>query len=90
MKTDSDATSPTREEYLSMVFNSSREMMLFARIEPGTLFRVVSVNRSYVETIRSAGHDITAADLDGKTFEEIVRRFGFNETHVATIRSHFT
>jgi two-component system, cell cycle sensor histidine kinase and response regulator CckA len=88
-KPDSGTALPTREEYLSMVFNSSREMMLFGRIEPGTLFRAVSVNRSYVETVRKAGFDITAADFEGKTFEEITARLGFDWAHVASIRKQF-
>ena len=89
MNNESDAHSPTREEYLSMVFNSSREMMLFAKIEPGSLFRVVSVNRKYIETIQRTGFTVTAADLDGKTFEEITRFFGFDESLAEGIRSHF-
>jgi PAS domain S-box-containing protein len=90
MNTNTDTNLPTREEHLSMVFNSSREMILFGRLEPGTLLRVISVNRRYVETVRSAGFDITAADLEGKRLEEVIMSFGFDESHVASIRAHFT
>ena len=41
-----------REHYLALVFNSAQDMMLLGKVEPDMLFRIVSVNRPYVDTSR--------------------------------------
>ncbi len=79
----------TREQQLAMVFNSARDMMLFAQVEPGVVFRVVSVNRRYLETVRAAGFKVSAQDFEGRTFAEAVAVFGFAPATVAEIRARY-
>ncbi|HWA24280.1 MAG TPA: PAS domain S-box protein [Lacunisphaera sp.] len=79
----------TREQYLALVFNSARDMMLLARVEPAVLFRVVSVNRPYLDTVRAAGYEFGAQELEGRTFDEIVTKFGFDPASIATIRGRY-
>jgi two-component system, cell cycle sensor histidine kinase and response regulator CckA len=79
----------TQKLHLEMVFNSARDMMMLAKVEPGQLFRVVSVNRPYVETIRTAGFNLTAGDLEGRTFAEVMRLFGFDAAAAAQIRQRY-
>ena len=55
------------EARLSLIFNSARDMMALVRVEPGPLFRVMSVNRAYLETMRRAGVDVQEADLAGRS-----------------------
>ncbi|MES1166981.1 MAG: PAS domain S-box protein, partial [Pseudomonadota bacterium] len=76
-------------QLLTLVFNSARDMMLLARVEPGELFRVVSVNRTYLETIRAAGFDFDAEDFPGRTYAETVAMFGFSAESVALNRSRY-
>src|SRR4051812_7051997 len=84
-----DADSRTREQYLALVFNSARDMMLLARVEPGVLFRIISVNRPYVETIRAAGFNFSAPDFGGRTFAESVAMFAFAATVAGEMRARF-
>ena len=79
----------TREQYLALVFNSARDMMLLGKVEPGALFRIVSVNRPYVETIRAAGFKLDATDFEGRTFAETVALFGFEATAAAELRGRY-
>jgi PAS domain S-box-containing protein len=76
-------------QLLTLVFNSARDMMLLARVEPGELFRVVSVNRTYLETIRAAGYDFDAEDFPGRTYAETVAMFGFSAESVAVNRARY-
>ncbi len=76
-------------QLLTLVFNSARDMMLLARVEPGVLFRVISVNRTYLETIRTAGFDFDAEDFPGRTFAETVAMFGFSAEAIALNRSRY-
>jgi two-component system cell cycle sensor histidine kinase/response regulator CckA len=79
----------TREQYLALVFNSARDMMMLARVEPGVLFRIVSVNRPYVETIRAAGFNLGAQDFEGRTFAECVALFGFDAATVGELQARY-
>jgi two-component system, cell cycle sensor histidine kinase and response regulator CckA len=75
-----------KEHHLAMVFNSARDMMLLAKVEPGVLVRIVSVNRTYIETVRAEGFDLKAGDLEGLTFENLVGLFRFDAETVAVMR----
>ncbi len=79
----------TQAQHLAMIFNGARDMMMLAKVEPGQLFRVVSVNRPYIETIRSAGFAFTEADFAGRTFEEMRKLFGFDAAATAEIRARY-
>ncbi len=81
---------PERDRLLSLAFNSARDMMLLARVEPGPTFRVLAVNRQYLETVRSAGYAVTEEDFAGKTFAELRELFRFPEENWALILSRFT
>jgi two-component system cell cycle sensor histidine kinase/response regulator CckA len=64
---------------LSLAFRNAREMMLLARVEPGPIFRVQSVNRRYVDVVRAAGIKVTADEVIGLTFSELRTLFPFSE-----------
>ncbi|HEX2862596.1 MAG TPA: PAS domain S-box protein, partial [Lacunisphaera sp.] len=78
-----------QERHLAMIFNSARDMMLLAKVEPTGLFRVVSVNRPYLETVRAAGFTLAAADIEGKTFAGCVALFGFDVATAERMRARF-
>jgi PAS domain S-box-containing protein len=65
------------DNMLTLAFTNAREMMLLARVEPGPIFRVQSVNHRYVDVIRAAGIMITAGDVVGMTFSELRGLFPF-------------
>ncbi|GEM_PF-3464253 len=65
------------EARLSLIFNSTSDMMALVRVEPGPVFRMASMNRAYMETIRRSGFNLQPEDLVGKTFEELFGIFGW-------------
>ena len=67
------------DEYLSLIFNNAVNMMALFRVEAGPVFRLVSINRAYLEVVRSAGYPLKLTDLIGKALDELfvnVFRFG--------------
>ena len=88
-QSEGNSTRLEAEHQLALVFNSARDMMLLARVEAGVLFRVISVNRTYLETVRSAGFDFAAADFEGRTFDEVSAMFGFGVAATALTRSRY-
>jgi PAS domain S-box-containing protein len=78
-----------QERQLAMIFNSSRDMMMLVRVEPGVLFRVVSVNREYLSKVHAVGYRYTAEDFAGKTCDEVMALFGFPPTAVEAIRAQY-
>ncbi len=78
-----------RERQLAMIFNSSRDMMMLVKVEPGVLFRVVSVNREYLNKVHSVGYRFTAEDFAGKTCDEVTALFGFPAATGAIIRARY-
>jgi PAS domain S-box-containing protein len=77
------------EARLSLIFNSARDMMALVRVEPGPVFRLMSVNRTYLESMRRAGVDVQEADLAGKTFEEVFRLFQLSPEASGNLLSHY-
>ena len=78
-----------QERQLAMIFNSSRDMMMLVKVEPGVLFRVVSVNREYLSKVHSVGYRFTAEDFAGKTCDEVTALFGFPAAVGAIIRARY-
>ena len=74
---DATAAGPACDHMPSLAFEVARDMMMLARVEPGPEFRVESVNRRYVETVRAAGIAITAETVVGRTFAELKSVFNF-------------
>lgn len=65
------------DSMLALAFSNARDMMLLARVEPGPVFRVQSVNRRYLDVIRAAGFVYTAEQLIGRTFSELQDMYRF-------------
>ena len=78
-----------QERQLAMIFNSARDMMMLVKVEPGVLFRVVSVNREYLNKVHSVGFRFTAEDFAGKTCDEVLALFGFPAAAAAAIRARY-
>ena len=78
-----------QERQLAMIFNSARDMMMLVKVEPGVLFRVVSVNREYLSKVHSVGYRFTAEDFAGKTCDEVLALFGFPAAAAAAIRARY-
>jgi len=68
-----------RDECFSLAFNSARDMMVLARVEPGPTFRVVALNRSYEMAMQLAGVAVSNATCVGKTFEELRPLYGLSD-----------
>ncbi len=68
------------DDMLTLAFSNARDMMLLARVEPGPIFRVQSVNRRYIDIVRAAGFKVTSEDLVGLTFSELRAIFGFPDS----------
>ncbi|MEO6992995.1 MAG: PAS domain S-box protein, partial [Lacunisphaera sp.] len=71
------------ERRLSLILNNATDMMVLCKVEPGGLFRVVSVNKTYLNSVNAAGFRVKESDLIGRTLQEInesVYRFpsGYN------------
>ncbi len=78
-----------QERQLATIFNSSRDMMMLVKVEPGVLFRVVSVNGEYLSKVHSVGYRFTAEDFAGKTCDEVMALFGFPAAATASIRARY-
>jgi PAS domain S-box-containing protein len=59
------------ERQLQLVLDHSPDMMAFIKVEPGPVFRVVSINEKYLAGVRSGGFNLAREDLVGKTLEEV-------------------
>jgi PAS domain S-box-containing protein len=73
------------EQRLSLILNNATDMMALCKVEPGGMFRVVSVNKTYLNAVNAAGFPVKERDLVGRTLQEInetVYRFpsGYNRT----------
>ncbi len=88
-RTGRDPARVEAEHQLALVFNSARDMMLLARVDPAVVFRVVSVNRTYLETVRGAGFDFVAGDFEGRTFYEKESMFGASAVSTAQNQARY-
>ncbi len=74
-----EATLREHDDMVSLAFHNARDMILLARVEPGPIFRVQSVNRRYLDVVRAAGFMVTPEQMLGRTFSEIRALFGFTD-----------
>jgi two-component system cell cycle sensor histidine kinase/response regulator CckA len=88
-RTAIEAELRTQKLHLEMIFNSARDMMMLAKVEAGEVFRVVAVNRPYVESIRAAGFPLAAGDFTNRTLGEVLALFGLSAAENAEIRGRF-
>ena len=58
-------------QQLSLIFNNATDMMALCAVEPGGVFRVVSVNKTYLTAVRAAGFQVKESDLVGHTMQEV-------------------
>jgi PAS domain S-box-containing protein len=61
------------EQQLSLIYNCTTDMMLLISVEPvddDFIFRFVSANKSYMNTLKSYNIDTTEDELTGKTINE--------------------
>ncbi len=79
----------TREQLLGMVFDRARDMMVLSKVDPEELFRVVSVNDSYLQVARAAGYEVIREELEGRTFGEVMVRLNFAPEMVEQIRERY-
>jgi PAS domain S-box-containing protein len=86
---DPAAVLRSQSEHLSLIFNHAREMMMLVRVEPGSVFRIVSVNRALLKTIGSVGQELRAEAIAGRTLDQIAGVFGFDAELTAQTKSHF-
>jgi PAS domain S-box-containing protein len=78
------------EKRLSVIFNNSSDLQLLVNVEPDRSFRIVSVNQTYLNTVRRYGFDITEQDLVGRTINEIVLDvFGFDQAILDYVLKHY-
>jgi PAS domain S-box-containing protein len=59
------------EQRLSLILNNATDMMALCKVEPGGMFRAVSVNRTYLNAVNAAGFSVRESDLVGRTLQEI-------------------
>jgi len=64
------------EKRLSVVFNHTSDAQLLWAVESNGAFRVVAVNKPYIEATNSFGLDISGDILVGKTMAELHSLFG--------------
>lgn len=59
------------EQRLSLILNNATDMMALCKVEPGGVFRVVSVNKTYLNAVNAAGFSVKESELVGHTLQEI-------------------
>ena len=59
------------EQQLALIFNNATDMMALCRVEPGGVFRFVSVNKTYLKAVNAAGFSVKESDLVGRTLQEV-------------------
>jgi len=59
------------ERQLALILNNATDMMLLCKVEPGGVFRVMSVNRTYLNAVNAAGFKVGEGELVGRTLQEI-------------------
>lgn len=62
------------EQQLSLIFNNATDKMALCKVEPGGVFRIVSVNKTFLNAARAAGLSIAEADLLGRTLQDANER----------------
>lgn len=62
------------ERQLSLILNNATDMMALCKVEPGGVFRVVSVNRTYLRAINAAGCQATESEVVGRTLQDVNER----------------
>ncbi|MGZ2370822.1 PAS domain-containing hybrid sensor histidine kinase/response regulator [Ancylomarina sp. YFZ004] len=60
------------QNYLSAVFNNTKDSQLLSRYEGIKKFKVIAANNSYINTINKFGFEHTEKDLTGKNLKELV------------------
>jgi PAS domain S-box-containing protein len=63
------------EEQLLVVFNNTSDLQILFSCDEDGGNRIVSVNKTAVETARSLGFDISKGNFMGKKYKEIIRDF---------------
>ncbi len=59
------------EQQLSLIFNNATDMMALCQVEPGGVFRIVSINKTYLDAVKAAGFSVTMEDIVGRTLQEL-------------------
>jgi PAS domain S-box-containing protein len=77
------------EARLSLIFNSARDMMALVHVAPGPVFRLASVNRAYLESMRRSGIDFAEADLVRRTFQELFDIFRIPADQARLLHSRY-
>lgn len=60
------------EERLALIYNHSSDLMLLISVESEDNFRVVSANKTYIDTVLSYKKDFNTNDFFGKNLKEIL------------------
>ena len=60
------------ENRLSIVFNNTKDLQLLWSVEPDSEFRILAVNRPYIETALTYGIEISEETMIGKTLSEVI------------------
>lgn len=67
------------EARLSVIFNHTTDLQLLWTVEPDNLFRIVAINKSYIEMGKKFGLDIAEELIVGKTLSETVSFLGLGQ-----------
>jgi signal transduction histidine kinase len=78
------------DEKLSLIFNSSTDLMLLVSVEPDGSFRPVSANNAYLNTIHAYKPDMTDDQFFGRTLKEItLELLGLDQTMADYVQNKY-
>ncbi len=77
------------EGRLSLIYNSTMDLLCLMKVEPGEIYRISSMNKRVIETARFYNYDVSEQDLIGRQADVVMEqtlKFGKEVTRFALAR----
>ncbi len=70
------------EQQLALIFNNATDRMALCQVEPGGVFQLVAVNKTFLKAANASGRSVREMDLVGHTLQEANEHvLGFSPEH---------